>query len=253
MPGNNAKPNSAVKQLEKAFEQLKILQNDIPARESVLTKFEKYMQEVLVWNKKVNLTSITDKNEFVKKHFIDSLLCINAPEFADAQKVIDVGTGSGFPGVPLAIICPDKKFTLVDSLNKRIKIVRELCKKIGIENIEAIHGRAEELASKNSIYREAFDVCVSRAVANMTTLSEYCLPFVKKGGYAVMYKGPDSDAEIKEAEKAIKILGGEIDRIDAVCPEGLDLDHKLVFIAKINNSPVKYPRKAGIPAKKPIR
>lgn len=241
-----------MKQLEKVIRQLNILQSENEIK-AALDKFQQYMEGILQWNEKVNLTAITDVQEFVKKHYMDSVSCVNAPEFKKAETIIDVGTGGGFPGVPLAILCPDKHFVLMDSLNKRIKIITQLCQNIGIDNVEAVHGRAEELAGKKSSYRESFDLCVSRAVANMSTLSEYCLPFVKTGGSMVSYKGPDSDEEIKTAEKAIKILGGKIDRIEEVNLEGLDADHRLVFVKKIKSTPLSYPRKAGTPGKEPIR
>lgn len=207
----------------------------------------KYMEGVLEWNQKVNLTAITDRNEFIQKHFIDSLLCAKTLEFTEASSICDVGTGGGFPGVPLAICYPDKQFTLMDSLEKRLKIVRQLCDEIGINNVQVIHGRAEELARREE-YREQFDLCVSRAVANMRVLSEYCLPFVKTGGSFIAYKGPDCRAEIDDAGKAIQMLGGDKPEIRPLT----HLEHNLVFIKKIKNTPKAYPRKAGTPAKKPL-
>ena len=168
----------------------------------------KYMEGVLEWNEKVNLTAITDRDEFIQKHFIDSLLCAGTLEFTDSSSICDIGTGGGFPGVPLAICYPDKQFTLMDSLEKRLKIVRQLCNEIGVENVEVVHGRAEELARQKD-YREQFNLCVSRAVANMRVLSEYCLPFVKTGGCFIAYKGPDCQSEIDDARRAIQILGGD--------------------------------------------
>ena len=207
----------------------------------------KYMEGVLEWNQKVNLTAITDRNEFIQKHFIDSLLCAKTLEFTESSSICDVGTGGGFPGVPLAICYPDKQFTLMDSLEKRLKIVRQLCDEIGINNVQVIHGRAEELARREE-YREQFDLCVSRAVANMRVLSEYCLPFVKTGGSFIAYKGPDCRAEIDDAGKAIQMLGGDKPEIRPLT----HLEHNLVFIKKIKNTPKAYPRKAGTPAKKPL-
>ncbi len=207
----------------------------------------KYMEGVLEWNQKVNLTAITDRNEFIQKHFIDSLLCADTLEFTESSSICDIGTGGGFPGVPLAICYPDKQFTLMDSLEKRLKIVRQLCDDIGINNVQVIHGRAEELARREE-YREQFDLCVSRAVANMRVLSEYCLPFVKTGGSFIAYKGPDCRAEIDDAGKAIQMLGGDKPEIRPLT----HLEHNLVFIKKIKNTPKAYPRKAGTPAKKPL-
>ena len=211
-----------------------------------------YMEEILRRNESVNLTAITDRREFIQKHYADSLLCAELDEFRPAGTVIDVGTGGGFPGVPLAIAFPEKQFTLIDSLNKRIKIVNELCEKLGIANVTAIHGRAEELARKKEL-RETFDLCVSRAVANMSTLAEYCLPFVKTGGSFIAYKGPDCDDEVRQAQRAIELLGGRL--TGDVRPGGEDMpfDHRLIIIQKEKNTPSKFPRKAGRPTKEPLR
>ena len=195
-------------------------------------KIEGYMDEILELNQHINLTAITDRTEFIRKHYADSLLCAGYPEFRSAQSVIDVGTGGGFPGVPLAIVFPEKEFVLIDSLNKRI--------------------RAEELARRKEM-RESFDLCVSRAVANMSTLSEYCLPFVKVGGCFMAYKGPDCDRELTEAENAVRALGGRVDRIESPSVDGLDFDHRIIVISKEKNTMSKFPRKAGTPSKEPIK
>lgn len=214
-------------------------------------KFEKYMEGILEWNTKVNLTNITDEAEFVKKHFADSVLIAKDEEFKKAKTVVDIGTGGGFPGVPLAILFPEKEFVLLDSLNKRLKIIDELTESIGIKNVRTIHGRAEELAHKKEM-REAFDICVSRAVANLTTLAELCLPFVKKEGMFVAYKGPGVYEELEAAEKAIEVLGGKVEKMEeANFEEGRN--HKLLYIRKIKNTNKKYPRKPGEPAKNPIK
>ena len=210
-----------------------------------------YMEEILERNQFINLTAITERDEFIKKHYIDSLLCVGYKEFQEAKTIIDVGTGGGFPGIPLAIAFPEKKFILIDSLNKRIKIINELCEKLGIDNVKAVHGRAEELARKKDM-RDTFDLCVSRAVANMSTLCEYCLPFVKKGGAFIAYKGPDCGEEVKAATKAIKVLGGVLDREEKPQFDELPFEHKLLFIHKKENTGSKYPRKAGTPSKEPI-
>ncbi|MCB6993931.1 16S rRNA (guanine(527)-N(7))-methyltransferase RsmG [bacterium 210820-DFI.6.37] len=236
-----------MKKLEIALEEL-----NLPRQEKTLEKFEAYMEGVLKWNKMVNLTSITDPKEFIEKHYIDSLLSASCGEFKAARRIIDVGTGGGFPGIPLALVAPDKEFVLMDSLAKRIRIIRELCQEIGIENVTAVHARAEELA-KNKQHREGYDLCVSRAVANLSTLSEYCLPFIKRGGWFLAYKGPDTDKEKMEALRAIRILGGEIRREEKVPLENFGLDHKIIFIEKIGNTPSKYPRKAGTPSKDPLK
>lgn len=236
-----------MERMKKIFEKL-----DIEYSEDKIQKLSGYMDEILELNNHINLTAITDPDEFIQKHYIDSLLCVGMDEFKSAKTIIDVGTGGGFPGVPLAIAFPNKKFTLIDSLNKRIKIINELCEKLGILNVRAIHGRAEELARKKDM-REKFDLCVSRAVANMSTLTEYCLPFVKVGGAFIAYKGPDCGQEIADAANAIKILGGEILREESPKVSEVSFDHKLIVINKKKNTLSKYPRKAGTPSKEPIK
>lgn len=222
---------------------------NIPYDETIVEQFRGYMEGILEWNEKINLTAITDREEFIAKHFVDSVLCYGFKEYINAESVIDVGTGGGFPGIPLSIVSPDKDFVLADSLNKRLKVINSLTSELGIENAETVHGRAEELA-KNKAYRQGFDLCISRAVANMAVLAEYCLPFIKKGGYLLAYKGPDAEEELAKADKAIKILGGKFVRIESVELDGYD--HNIVVIEKIKDTPAKYPRKAGTPAKEPI-
>lgn len=219
--------------------------------ETILEQFRLYMEGILKWNESINITSIKEKEEFIQRHYIDSLLCAPAKEFRKAKRIIDVGTGGGFPGVPLALIAPDKEFVLMDSLNKRIKIIQELCQELGIKNVTAVHDRAEDLAQKKG-HREAYDLCLSRAVANLSTLSEYCLPFLKRGGYFLSYKSLDTGKEIKQAKKAIHILGGNIDREEIADLDGFDLQHKIIFIKKIKRTPAKFPRKAGTPSKDPL-
>jgi len=236
-----------MKELQIALEQL-----NIPYTEDTLGKYRAYMEGIIEWNEKVNLTSITDKDDFIKLHFIDSIMSVPCEEFQKAKKIIDVGTGGGFPGIPLALAAPDKEFVLMDSLNKRIKIINQLCEEIGITNVTAVHARAEELA-KNKSHRQKYDLCVSRAVANLSTLSEYCLPFIKQGGWFLSYKGPDTDKELSDAKKAIKILGGQIDREELASLESSGLEHKIIFIKKIKDTPAKYPRKAGTPSKDPLK
>lgn len=223
-----------------------------PAGDENVNKYHKYMDGILEWNEKVNLTNITDPEEFVIKHFIDSIICVDYPEFAEAGKIIDVGTGGGFPGIPLALAAPDKEFVLMDSLNKRLKIIDELCSQIGIGNVTTVHARAEELA-KNKAHREQYDLCVSRAVANMAVLAEYCLPFIKVGGYLMAYKGPDAEHEIEEARKALYLLGGQVEEVRQGNLKEFGIDHKVVIIKKVKNTPSKYPRKAGTPAKEPLK
>lgn len=235
-----------MEQLSKTFEQL-----NINAGDETISKFQRYMDMVLEANEKVNLTAITDENEFIKKHFVDSVICAGFDEVKNANSIIDVGTGAGFPGVPLALIFPDKDFLLMDSLGKRIKILNEIINELEIKNVRLIHARAEDLARKAG-YREGFDVCVSRAVASLSVLSEYCLPFVAVGGSFIAYKGPDAGIELSRAEGAINIFGGELADIRKADIDGFDLDHKLIVIKKRRNTPEKYPRKAGIPARAPI-
>ena len=213
---------------------------------------EKYMEGILAWNEKVNLTNITDPAEFRIKHNADSLMCVDFPEFLDAETVIDVGTGGGFPGIPLAVYAPEKHFTLLDSLNKRLKIIDELAGELGIKNITLVHGRAED-AARAKEHREKYDLCVSRAVSNLATLSEYCLPFIKVGGYLLAYKGPGAEEEVKEAAKALKTLGGSLVDIRETSMEEYGLDHRILVIKKERNTPKAYPRKAGTPLKEPLK
>ncbi len=214
-------------------------------------KFEKYMEGILEWNEKVNLTNITDRNEFIEKHYIDSIVVAQFEEMLGAKNIIDVGTGGGFPGVPLAILFPEKQFVLLDSLNKRLKIIDQLTHEIGIDNVITVHGRAEELAQKKE-YREQFDLCISRAVANLTSLSELCIPFVKNNGNFISYKGPSLYEELENAQKAINTLGGKVGKIENISVND-QLDHKLLFIKKIKNTNKKYPRKPGEPVRNPIK
>ena len=214
-------------------------------------KLEKYMEGILSWNEKVNLTNITDPAEFRIKHNADSLMCVDFPEFRSAKNVIDVGTGGGFPGIPLAVYAPDKNFTLLDSLNKRLKIIDELAGSLDISNITLVHGRAEDIA-KTKEHREKYDLCVSRAVSNLATLSEYCLPFIKVGGYLLAYKGPGAEQEAEDAAKALKILGGRLVGIRETTMEEYGLDHRILVIEKVRNTPKTYPRKAGTPLKDPL-
>jgi len=213
---------------------------------------EKYMEGILAWNEKVNLTNITDPAEFRIKHNADSLMCVDFPEFLDAETVIDVGTGGGFPGIPLAVYAPEKQFTLLDSLNKRLKIIDELAEELGIKNITLVHGRAED-AARAKEHRAKYDLCVSRAVSNLATLSEYCLPFIKVGGYLLAYKGPGAEEEVKEAAKALKTLGGSLVDIRETSMEEYGLDHRILVIKKVRNTPKAYPRKAGTPLKEPLK
>lgn len=211
----------------------------------------RYMKGILEWNNKVNMTSITNEADFEVKHFIDSLSCMSSPEIMNSEKIADIGTGAGFPGIPLAIVFPEKSFVLIDSTLKRLKIVEELAAAAGLSNIAVVHGRAEELARKPE-FREDFDVCVSRAVARLPVLCEYCLPFVRVGGSFISYKGPDGRNELNEAEHAVAALGGSVDRIEM--PDlDYDLDHILIYINKVKKTDRKYPRGGGKSARDPLR
>lgn len=205
-------------------------------------------------NKVMNLTAITEFDQVVSKHFLDSLLLVRHVDMSKVSNILDMGTGAGFPGIPLKIVYPDIRFTLTDSLNKRILFINEVIKKCGLENIETVHSRAEDLG-RNKKYRESFDLVVSRAVANLSTLSEYCLPFVTKGGIFISYKSASVEEEYASAAKAIKILGGEA---KGKGPEhdmipGTDMERSFIVIKKIKNTSSKYPRKAGLPGKEPIQ
>ena len=230
------------------FEAVKSLGMDLT--EEQIRQFEAYRAGVLEWNEKVNLTAITDPEEFEMKHFADSVMSAGNDIMKNAKKIIDVGTGGGFPGIPLAILFPEKQFTLMDSLGKRIKIIDQLAKEIGINNVELVHARAEDLAKKKE-YREQYDVCVSRAVANLATLSEYCIPFVKIGGYFAPYKTAAAEEEILEGKKALFILGGHLESVSEF--SDAELDHTILWIKKVKMTPVKYPRKAGTPSKEPLK
>ena len=236
-----------MEKLCKAFEQL-----NIKVSGETIEKFQKHMELVLAWNEKVNLTAITDKNGFIEKHFIDSVLCAGFCEFQNADMIIDVGTGAGFPGIPLAMVFPEKNFLLIDSLAKKIKILAEIAETLELSNVKLLHTRAEDLARKAE-YREKYDICVSRAVANMAVLSEYCLPFIKVGGSLIAYRGPDAEKELAEAKGALEILGGGFAETRKVDIDGFDLDHNMIVIEKKNGTPAKFPRKAGTPLKNPLK
>lgn len=217
---------------------------------SKIIKFYEYMNLLLEWNEKINLTAITEQNDIILKHFID---CLTIKKYLkDNDKIVDIGTGAGFPGIPLAIMSEANKFTLVDSLNKRVNFLNDVKEKIDLKNIEAIHSRAEEFG-QNKIYREKYDVAVSRAVANLSVLSEYLLPTVKVGGKVICMKGSQVQDEINEAKYALKELGGVIKLTDEFCLPETDMKRNIIVIEKIKNTPKKYPRKSGTPSKQPLK
>lgn len=237
--------------MSKIFEE-KLQSLGIELTEKQYEQFDKYYELLVEWNKVMNLTGITEYEEVNEKHFIDSLSIVKAIDITKVKSIIDIGTGAGFPGIPLKIAFPELKITLLDSLNKRIKFLDTVIEELGLENIETIHGRAEDFAKKAE-YREQYDLCVSRAVANLSTLSEYCLPFVNVGGEFIPYKSGEIDAEVKEAGVAIKVLGGKLNEVVKFQLPGSDISRSFVKIKKVKNTGKKFPRKAGLASKEPIK
>lgn len=230
----------------------KVKELSIVLNDKQIQQFEQYYNILVEWNKVMNLTAITEYEEVVEKHFLDSLTIVNAIHVEKIETLIDVGTGAGFPGIPLKIAFPHLKVTLLDSLNKRIKFLNEVINLLELNDIKAIHGRAEDYA-KQAEYREQYDICVSRAVANLATLSEYCLPYVKVDGLFVPYKSGEIDEELKSSEKAVSILGGKVEEVVKFQLPGTDIGRSFVKIHKIKETKKKYPRKAGMPTKEPLK
>ena len=222
---------------------------DIELNEKQLEQFYLYKEMLVEWNEKVNLTAITEDEEIIDKHFVDSLTI--AKFLKENKSIIDIGTGAGFPGIPLQIVNDKHVMTLFDSLQKRLTILDEITNKLQLENITTLHGRAEE-TFRNKQYREMFDIATSRAVANLSTLAEYMLPAVKIGGYCICMKGNNVEEEIKTAEKAISLLGGSVERVEKITLPETNIQRNIVIIRKEKATPKQYPRKAGTPLKDPI-
>ena len=223
---------------------------NIDINEEQINRFYDYMNLLIEWNKKINLTAITDYNEIILKHFVDSLT-INK-YIKENNSVVDVGTGAGFPGIPLKIIRDDINIVLVDSLNKRINFLNEVIKELNLKNIETVHARAEEFG-KNKKYRKKFDIATSRAVANLSTLSEYMIPLVKINGRCICMKGKEIKEELKDSLNAIKVLGGKVENVEEFELADNDINRSIIYILKEKDTPNKYPRKAGTPSKDPIK
>lgn len=227
------------------------LELGIHLTDTQVNQFETYYELLVEWNKVMNLTGITEYDEVMQKHFVDSLSIVKAADLRQCKKVLDMGTGAGFPGIPIKIVYPHLEVVLLDSLNKRIKFLNEVIGKLGLSGITAIHGRAEDYA-KQKEYREMFDLCVSRAVANLASLSEYCIPYTMLHGNFISYKSGSIEDELQNAKNAVFLLGGKIkDTVKFTLP-GSDIERSLVVIEKVKKTPGKYPRKAGLPAKEPI-
>ena len=236
--------------MSKKFEQ-QLAELGITLTQTQFNQFDKYYEMLVEWNKVMNLTGITEYEEVNEKHFVDSLALVKALDISKVQTVIDIGTGAGFPGIPLKIAFPELKITLLDSLNKRVNFLNEVIEMLGLKNVTAVHGRAEDYA-KQKEHREKYDFCVSRAVANLSTLSEYCIPFVKEGGSFISYKSGKIDEELTQAENAVKILGGKVQDVVKFPLMDTDMDRSFVVIKKVKPTAKKYPRKAGLPSKEPL-
>lgn len=236
-----------MERLKRKAKQLGIFLND-----QQLSLFQQYYEMLIEKNKVMNLTAITEWDEVVDKHFIDSICLIQAVDLSGTKKVLDLGCGAGFPGIPLKIVFPELEIVLLDSLKKRILFLDEVIEKLDLKGIRAIHGRAEDYAKKEE-YREQFDYCVSRAVANLTTLSEYCIPYVKVGGKFISYKSGKVKEELKEIKKAMFLLGGKVEDVVVFSLPETEIERDFVVIGKEKKTPKKYPRKAGLPGKEPLK
>ncbi|MCI5504469.1 MAG: 16S rRNA (guanine(527)-N(7))-methyltransferase RsmG [Anaerobutyricum sp.] len=232
--------------LKKKAENIGIALNELQ-----LQQFQDFYELLIEKNKVMNLTSITEEDEVIDKHFIDSLTCNRVIDMNQVKSVIDIGTGAGFPGIPLKIVYPDIDFVLLDSLNKRVRFLNEAIELLHLKKIQAVHGRAEDLARKPE-FRGKFDLCVSRAVANLNTLSEYCIPFVRVNGFFISYKAQKGLEEIHESDHCMKELGSKIMQVDEFKLTDIDSNRVLIKIKKCKGTSKLYPRKAGIPSKNPL-
>lgn len=224
---------------------------DIELTETQKQQFNKYYELLTEWNKVMNLTGITEYDEVNEKHFVDSLAIVKAVDMNGVSSVIDIGTGAGVPGIPLKIAFPQLHVVLLDSLNKRIKFLDAVIEELGLEDIITLHGRAEDYARKEE-YREKFDLCVSRAVANLATLSEYCIPYIRVGGIFISYKSGNIEDELNASKKAVNVLGGSLEDTVKFQLPGTGIGRSFVKVKKNKNTAKKYPRKAGLPGKEPI-
>lgn len=238
--------------MEERIFDIKLRKLGIVLTEKMKEQFDRYFELLVEWNRIMNLTGITDYNEVNEKHFLDSLAIVKVQDMEMISTVIDIGTGAGFPGIPLKIVYPHLKVTLLDSLNKRIKFLNCVIQELALEDISALHGRAEDFAKKGE-YRERYDLCVSRAVANLATLSEYCLPYVKRNGLFVSYKSGEIEEELCKSEKAVSVLGGKIEKVEKFCLPESDISRSFVMIRKDRSTPERFPRKAGLPSKEPLQ
>lgn len=231
---------------ESQLNELEIELNDVQKQQ-----FHKYYELLTEWNKVMNLTGITEYDEVNEKHFVDSLAIVKAVDLNDVNTVIDIGTGAGFPGIPLKIVFPHLHVVLLDSLNKRVKFLDAVLEELGLQDISTLHGRAEDYARKEE-YREKFDLCVSRAVANLATLSEYCIPYIRVGGIFISYKSGNIEEELNASKRAVTVLGGSLEDTVKFQLPGTEIGRAFVKVRKKKSTAKKYPRKAGMPGKEPI-
>lgn len=236
--------------MENKFEQ-QLSELNIKLSDVQKQQFLKYYEMLVEWNKVMNLTGITEYDEVNEKHFVDSLAIVKVTDMEKVENMIDIGTGAGFPGIPLKIAFPHLKVTLLDSLQKRIKFLNVVIDELQLKDIRTLHGRAEDYARKEE-YREQYDLCVSRAVANLASLSEYCIPYVKIGGMFISYKSGEIEEELEKSLKAIKELGGKFEKLEKFQLPESDISRAFVKVNKTKNTSKKYPRKAGMPTKEPL-